>query len=75
MTEEATPPDGMPRPETWGPRGAEVRRVTMRALRGAAQGGGPVQATSRGVGQSPTKARFEAKPRLSVEDWQFHDEG
>ena len=48
----------------------------MRAREEAAQGLGPLLATSRGVGRSPTKARFGAKPRLgmthrtrSVETW------
>ena len=35
----------------------------MRAREEAAQGLGPLLATSRGVGRSPTKARFGAKPR------------
>ena len=37
--------------------------LPRRAWRGAAQGGGPLLATSRGVGQSPTKTRFGAQPR------------
>ena len=36
----------------------------VRAREEAAQGPGPLLATSRGVGRSPTKARFGAKPRL-----------
>ena len=36
----------------------------MRAMRGAVQGVWPLRATSQGVGQSPTKARFGPKPRL-----------
>ncbi len=43
----------------------------MRALRGAAQGGGPLLATSRGVGQSPTKegGGRRARARLAGAAW------
>ena len=44
-------------------QGPAFNGARMRAREEAAQGLGPLLATSRGVERSPTKARFGAKPR------------